>query len=41
MRALGLVACQPRPWRTTTIRGEQSTAADLVGRDFTAVSVPV
>jgi putative transposase len=36
MRALGLVACQPRPWRTTTIRGEQSSAADVVGRDFTA-----
>jgi len=37
MRELGLVACQPRPWRTTTVRGEeQSTAADLVGRDFTA-----
>ena len=36
MRELGLVACQPRPWRTTTIRGEQSTAVDLVGRDFTA-----
>jgi putative transposase len=36
MRELGLVACQPRPWRTTTIRGEQSTAADLLGRDFTA-----
>jgi putative transposase len=37
MRDLGLVACQPRPWRTTTIRGdEHSTASDLVGRDFTA-----
>lgn len=37
MRELGLVACQPRPWRTTTVRGgEHSTAADLVGRDFTA-----
>jgi putative transposase len=37
MRELGLVACQPRPWRTTTVRGEeQSTAGDLVGRDFTA-----
>ena len=37
MRELGLVACQPRPWRTTTIRGEQPTAvSDLVGRDFTA-----
>ena len=37
MRELGLVACQPRPWRTTTLRGEEhSTASDLVGRDFTA-----
>jgi putative transposase len=37
MRELGLVACQPRPWRTTTLRGEeQSTAPDLVGQDFTA-----
>jgi putative transposase len=37
MRELGLVACQPRPWRTTTLRGEeQSSASDLVGRDFTA-----
>jgi hypothetical protein len=26
MRELGLVTCQPRPWRTTTIRGEQSIA---------------
>ena len=37
MRELGLVACQPRPWRTTTLRGEEQTATpDLVGRDFTA-----
>jgi putative transposase len=37
MRDLGLVACQPRPSRTTTVRGdEQRTAPDLVGRDFTA-----
>jgi putative transposase len=37
MRQLGLIACQPRPWRTTTLRGEEhSTASDLVGRDFTA-----
>jgi putative transposase len=37
MRDLGLVACQPRPFRPTTIRdGEQSTAPDLLGRDFTA-----
>jgi transposase InsO family protein len=39
MRELGLVACQPRPWRTTTVRGEEhSTARDLVGRDFTAAA---
>ena len=36
MRELGLVACQPRPWRTTTIGGEQPSAPDLVGRDFAA-----
>ena len=37
MRELGLVACQPRPWRTTTLRGEEQTATpDLVGQDFTA-----
>jgi putative transposase len=35
MRELGLVACQPRAWRTTTVRGEPAAAAaDLVGRDF-------
>lgn len=37
MRELGLVACQPRRWRTTTLRGEEhSRALDLVGRDFSA-----
>jgi putative transposase len=37
MRELGLVACQPRPWRTTTVRdGEQTATPDLVGRNFTA-----
>jgi putative transposase len=37
MRELGLVACQPRPWRVTTVRdGDQQPAGDLVGRDFTA-----
>ena len=35
-RQLGLVACQPRPWRTTTIGGKQATAPDLLGRDFAA-----
>jgi transposase InsO family protein len=37
MRELGLVACQPRPWRKTTLRGEEpGSASDQVGRDFTA-----
>lgn len=37
MRELGLVACQPRPYKTTTIRGEDDPATpDLVNRDFTA-----
>lgn len=38
MRELGLVPCQPRPWRpTTTQPGEGGDAVpDLVGRDFTA-----
>jgi len=37
MRELGLVACQPKPYKKTTIRGEQpEKAADLVRRDFTA-----
>jgi putative transposase len=39
MHELGLVACQPRPWRTTTMPGEeQTTTPDLVGRDFTAAA---
>ncbi len=37
MRELGLVACQPRPWRpTTTIAGDASTTPDLLKRDFTS-----
>jgi putative transposase len=37
MRQLGLVACQPRPWRpVTTIAGDAAAIPDLVGRDFTA-----
>jgi putative transposase len=36
MRELGLVACQPRPYRTTTMRGAGAPAEDLLGRDFTA-----
>jgi len=35
---LGLVPCQPRPWRPTTTQPGDGTAAvpDLVGRDFSA-----
>jgi transposase InsO family protein len=37
MREQGLVACQPRPWRQTTIAGTDTPATlDLVERDFTA-----
>jgi len=37
MRELGLVACQPRPWRpVTTIAGDAAGLPDLVRRDFTA-----
>jgi putative transposase len=37
VRELGLVACQPRPLRATTVQGsEQAAVPDLVGRDFTA-----
>lgn len=37
MRALGLVPCQPRPWRpTTTVAGDTGSIPDLVARDFTA-----
>jgi putative transposase len=37
MRQLGLVACQPRPWRLTTIPDPDAAATpDLVRRDFTA-----
>lgn len=37
MRELGLVACQPRPWRPiTTIAGDVADLPDLVRRDFTA-----
>jgi hypothetical protein len=39
MRGLGLVACQPRPWRpVTTIAGDAATIPDLVRRDFTAAA---
>jgi putative transposase len=37
MRELGLVACQPRPWRpATTQQGHAGPVPDLVNRDFTA-----
>ena len=36
MRDLGLVACQPRPWRpTTTVAGDAGSTPDLLLRDFT------
>lgn len=39
VRELGLVACQPRSWRVTTVRdGVQAAAGDLVERDFTATA---
>ncbi|WP_392961265.1 IS3 family transposase [Streptomyces sp. LN245] len=37
MRELGLVPCQPRPWRATTIADDTAPATpDLLDRDFTA-----
>jgi putative transposase len=37
MRQLGLVPCQPRPWRpVTTIAGDAAAIPDLVRRDFSA-----
>ena len=37
MRELGLVPCQPRPYKTTTIRGTgDAEVPDLVQRDFAA-----
>lgn len=38
MREMGLVACQPRPWRYSLTQARLDAAAlpDLVGRDFTA-----
>jgi putative transposase len=37
MRELGLVACQPRPWRPATTRqGAAGPIPDLVNRDFSA-----
>ena len=35
MRGLGLVACQPRPWRpVTTVQGQAGPIPDLLNRDF-------
>lgn len=36
MADMGLVACQPRPWRITTIQGVEPGPVDLLERDFTA-----
>jgi putative transposase len=39
MRELGLVACQPAPWRpSTTVRGAAGPIPDLVNRDFSAAA---
>ena len=38
MADLDLVACQPRPWRITTIAGGEPGPVDRIGRDFTAPS---
>jgi len=37
MRELGLVACQPRSYKTTTVAGDRPVAnPDLIEREFTA-----
>ena len=39
MRELGLVACQPAPWRpSTTLQGAAGPIPDLVSRDFSAAA---
>ena len=39
MRELGLVACQPRPWRpSTTKQGQAGPIPDLVARDFSSTA---
>lgn len=38
MRAEGLVACQPKPYKVTTLAGDGPGPADLVCRDFTAAA---
>lgn len=36
MARLGLVSCQPRPWRTTTVAGSDPAPADRLEGDFAA-----
>lgn len=38
MRTEGLVACQPRPYKVTTIAGDGDGPVDLCERDFTATA---
>jgi len=38
MTDMGLIACQPRPWRITTIPGAGSGPVDLLRRDFSALA---
>jgi putative transposase len=39
MRELGLRACQPRPYKRTTVPGQEPvTSPDLIARDFTAAA---
>ena len=39
MREMGLVACQPRPYKpVTTVPGDEQGIPDLVARDFTATA---
>ena len=41
-RDLGLVACQPGPWRlSTTVAGDPGGLPDLISRDFTAAALGV
>ncbi len=37
MEEQSLVACQPRPWRITTIAGGEPGPVDLIQRDFTGI----
>jgi putative transposase len=38
MEQQSLVACQPRPWRITTIAGGEPGPVDLIKRDFTGLT---